>query len=77
MRDMGTLCSMGVTAVSERQLDDTLAYLARYLRQPIEWLEDQPLTRVSAWAEATNRLVAMENGKHEPLDISSQGEETR
>lgn len=77
MRDMGTLCSMGVSPITEQQLDDTLAYLARYLRQSLEWLEDQPLTRITAWAEATNRLVALENGKREPLDLSSQGEETR
>lgn len=77
MRDMGTLCAMGSDYVTHKTLDDTLAYLARYLRQPLEWLESLPLPRVMAWAEATNRLVALENGKRETLDITDQGEETR
>lgn len=77
MRDMGTLCAMSTTTIGDTDLDDVLAYLARYLRQPIEWLEDQPITRIFAWAAATNRLVALENGKRPALDIASQGEENR
>lgn len=77
MRDMGTLNAMGSHTINERELDDALAYIARYLRQPIAWLEDQPMPRISAWFEATNRLVQLENGKRPEIDITSQGEETR
>ncbi len=77
MRDMGTLCAMGTQPILETDLDDVLVYLARYARQSLEYLEDQPLTRIFALADATNRLVGLENGKRPALDVGSSGEETR
>lgn len=74
---MGQLCAMGTIPITESELDDALTYLARYLRQPMAWLEDQSMTRVWALVESCNRMLAIENGKRPALDISSSGEETR
>lgn len=79
MRDAGMLAamSMGAASLTEDELDDTLAYVARYLRQSYDYLEGLSLPRLYAIAMSANRLVALENGKRPALEINDTGEETR
>ncbi len=61
----------------EEELDDLLATIARYLRQPWEWLEEQPMDKIYRMFEAAVRLIKLENGKRDVLDPASASEENR
>jgi hypothetical protein len=75
--DLGLMTAQGLEAPTEEQLDDLIAPLCRYLRQPWDWLEEQPMERIRAMHEATGRLLELENGKRSSLDIAAAGEENR
>lgn len=40
-----------------------VVYLARYLRQSVEWILDQPLDELARYSEALDAIVRAENGK--------------
>jgi hypothetical protein len=65
--------------IRQEDLDDQMAYIARYLRQPWEYLETLEVNRLHALSAAANRLVALENGKgkQRPLDQIRKTEENR
>lgn len=46
-----------------RDLTRKMAYVARYLRQPMTWVEQLTLTDLAEWAEAVGEIVVAENGK--------------
>lgn len=44
-------------------IEETLVYLARYMRQDIAELEKQDLQRLRGWVEITSGFIRAENGK--------------
>lgn len=70
VRDLGFTASFathvhkagGVVAV-RRQLTRSMAYVARYLRQQMPWVDALPLHELQEWAEAAGSIVEAENGK--------------
>ncbi len=62
---------------SQEKTDDELAFLARYLRQPWEWLEEQPRDRIERMLRAAVRLLQLENGTRSALDPAAASEENR
>lgn len=61
----------------EQDVDDLMAGLARYLRVPWGWMEEQPFPRLLRMSEALGRLLRAENGKRDPLDLRAASEENR
>lgn len=62
---------------TEDEVDDVIASIARYGRQSWEWLESQPLPKLSRMSMAIGRLLRGENGKRDPLDLRASSEENR
>jgi hypothetical protein len=52
----------GVGKLRQR-LTRSMAYVARYLRQQMPWVEALPLNELAEWAEAAGSIVEAENGK--------------
>ncbi len=78
LRDFATLVgSSPGSFLSDAELDDFLAPLARYLRQSWEYLEELPLARLISMHKATSRLIKIENGAREPLNPAASTEENR
>ena len=78
LRDFGTLVASGPGAfMSEDDLDDFLAPLARYLRIPWDYLEEQTIARLARMHAAASRLITAENGKRPALDLNAASEENR
>lgn len=72
-RDMGVTIAL-MTAFDPHAmmdaLEDELVYLARYLRQDIEYLEQQPLSRLRHWADVLSGYIRAERGVGSPQDPS-------
>ncbi len=62
---------------TQEELDDLLAFLARYLRQGWEQLEEMPMEKLNRMMRAASRLIALENGKRTALDLQGTSEEHR
>ena len=73
---MADLC-LGTRYATAEETDDVIASLARYLREPWSWLEDQPLSKLARMSHALGRLLRLENCKRDPLDLRAASEENR
>lgn len=58
----------------ERELYRTVVYLARYLRQPVTWIESLSLDELRKWEEAVSELLSAEGGRvtMHPATVISQ-----
>lgn len=57
--------SIGDAMVFEQALEEELVYLARYMRQSIRVLEEQPITRLRGWVEIVSKFIRAESGVKE------------
>ena len=54
-----------------------MAYIARYLRVPWEYLETRSLPRLLEMQAACSRIITIENGKKPALDLTGATEDNR
>lgn len=69
--------TLSQSAFKLEDLDDQMAYIARYLRQPWAYLEEQTIARLNEMSASASRLVAIENGKGPKLDLRPKTEDNR
>lgn len=62
---------------TQDEMMDLLASLARYLRVPWEYLEQQTLVKLLGMSRAMGRLLRLENGQRNPLDPNASSEDNR
>lgn len=53
----------GGPAAVRSALTKSMAYVARYLRQPMPWVEALSLPELREWSLAASQIVEEENGK--------------